>query len=166
MDCRDVLRDLSRHLDHEIQPEVRSRLESHLADCRACSEALAGMRAVDDLVRAASAPPPPPDLAAGIMRAVASARGRGREPRAGFWRALLPAGWPLRFAGAAAALVVAAGGAWVGGNARDLLLRNNAEASTVAAAEEWFPADAFDLAPADSPASQLLALDGEDEVPR
>lgn len=37
LSCKEVLAELSAHLEGEVSPELREQLEKHLAHCRSCT---------------------------------------------------------------------------------------------------------------------------------
>lgn len=50
--CIEVRRELSNYIDDEITPELRSRLEEHVATCSGCKAIYDGMRNILTLVTA------------------------------------------------------------------------------------------------------------------
>ena len=50
MHCEDVWREISNYLDDDISPEMRERLEEHLANCRHCAALVDSTRNVLILV--------------------------------------------------------------------------------------------------------------------
>jgi len=50
--CVDVRRELSNYIDDEITPELRSRIEEHVAACSGCKAIYDGLRNVLTLVTA------------------------------------------------------------------------------------------------------------------
>lgn len=78
MRCNQAQKLLSAHLDDELDPGRRAALESHLADCEACSAALDRLRAQAEALAAADdVPPLPADLWPRVGAALDRA---GRQP--------------------------------------------------------------------------------------
>ncbi len=48
--CEHVIREISNYIDAEVSPDLRKRMESHLADCAHCTAILDGARNVIALV--------------------------------------------------------------------------------------------------------------------
>jgi predicted anti-sigma-YlaC factor YlaD len=48
--CREVFRELSGYIDQDIEPELRKRIQEHLANCRHCTAIYDGTRNVIRLV--------------------------------------------------------------------------------------------------------------------
>lgn len=108
MRCEDVLESLSAFLDDEIDP-VRSReIQQHLDGCAGCAEAFGRMKDLGDRLRAeAPYARAPESLRARVSQA--AWRDAGRDRVGGRRVEVAARGW----LGAAAALVVVVGGAWL-----------------------------------------------------
>ena len=50
INCREVLRELSNYLESDLEPELRSQLDSHLAQCRHCTAVYQGTQNLLTLV--------------------------------------------------------------------------------------------------------------------
>lgn len=111
---------LSAYVDGVLSDRDAAAVAAHLAECPACRETVADLRALRKLLRAARSPEPPPDLPARLLRSL----GRRRQ-------ANLRAGWAV----AAAALLVGlllARVPWIPAPSRVVLhdLREHARVST------------------------------------
>ena len=53
MDCQQVEQLLSHYFDHELRRDERAEVESHLENCRPCSDQLADIRMLSDAARPA-----------------------------------------------------------------------------------------------------------------
>ena len=116
--CADATRLMARRADGDrLAVGEEARLDTHLAGCAGCRDALAGQRAVADRLRSR----PPERLSPGFHAALAK-RLDGEAGLLGLadWRA-----WTIRVAPAAAALVLAA------------LYAASGPASSAISLEEW-----------------------------
>ena len=50
INCREVLRELSNYMEGDLDPELRSQIDSHLAQCRHCTAVYEGTRNLLTLV--------------------------------------------------------------------------------------------------------------------
>ena len=50
INCREVLRELSNYIESDLDPELRSQIDSHLAQCRHCTAVYQGTRNLLTLV--------------------------------------------------------------------------------------------------------------------
>jgi len=81
---------LSDYLQRDLDPEDRSRIETHLEACGPCGSELRELRATVSLLRSLPEPGHPPGLAEAVMARVArDARGPARV-RSLLWRAAEP----------------------------------------------------------------------------
>jgi len=48
--CREVIRELSGYIDHDVRPDLRRDIEEHLANCRDCTAIYDGARNVIRLI--------------------------------------------------------------------------------------------------------------------
>lgn len=90
-ECRDIRELLSALLDNAVTAVERQRVETHLAACPRCREALAGLERTVALLRNQGEVEPPPWLASRIMARIAD------EPAAhrSFWQRLFQP-WPVK----------------------------------------------------------------------
>ncbi|HWR14705.1 MAG TPA: zf-HC2 domain-containing protein [Terriglobales bacterium] len=51
--CLEVLRELSNYIDHDVSPELRSQIESHVQECHSCRAVFDGMSNIVRLVGSA-----------------------------------------------------------------------------------------------------------------
>ena len=110
---------LSEYLDGEMKPAERQRLEAHLAECAACSVALADLREVVARARALEDAPPAEDLWPGI-EAQLTPRTPGVRPRGGtivdgraWWGRRFDLGLPQLAAAAVLLVTLSAGAVWL-----------------------------------------------------
>jgi len=111
MECREVLELLSPYLDDELDAVTGREIARHVASCEGCAAALARQREVGETLRLGLEYHRAPDL----LRARVARQMRG-SARGGAWRGLSR---PWRWVGAAAAIAVVAGSAWIAMGARD-----------------------------------------------
>jgi anti-sigma factor RsiW len=104
MTCDEVRGHLAAHLDGEIDGAPRRAMDSHLAGCAACAAERAAQAAAWRLLEAWTPPAAPADLGA---RVAARARTEPAGPGGGVLRL------PLRTWATAAAVLLAAGGAFL-----------------------------------------------------
>src|SRR5258708_9915702 len=108
MVCQEVLGRLSPFLDDELDPVASREISHHLESCPTCAAALARQRQLRETLQRDLAYHRAPDLLrARVQRATRATVGRGDRPRSRF--TVQSWGW----AGAAAAVVMVAGGAWL-----------------------------------------------------
>ena len=50
MSCNEVIRELSRYIDQDVEPELRREMEEHIAKCAHCTAILDGTRNVIQLI--------------------------------------------------------------------------------------------------------------------
>ncbi|PYX06701.1 MAG: hypothetical protein DMG85_12770 [Acidobacteria bacterium] len=50
MRCNEVIRELSRYIDQDVEPELRREMEEHIAKCTHCTAILDGTRNVIQLI--------------------------------------------------------------------------------------------------------------------
>lgn len=50
LSCREVLREISNYIDRDVDPDLRKRMEAHLAMCDHCTAILDGARNVIEIV--------------------------------------------------------------------------------------------------------------------
>jgi anti-sigma factor RsiW len=99
-DCRTLEPLLARAAEGVLQPDDQAGIDRHLSGCASCRDALAGQRAVRQLLQARPAATAPPAFAATVMAAVA---------REGSWlRRFDFRRWTWRLVPATAALCLAA----------------------------------------------------------
>ncbi|MHC4820196.1 MAG: anti-sigma factor family protein [Planctomycetota bacterium] len=103
MDCTQAAERITALVDDELTAEERAGLESHLADCAVCREALEEERAVTERLRATSEVPLPEGFKASVMDAVRSAPAPGTATGG----RLIPMSTWIAAAAAAAAAIVA-----------------------------------------------------------
>ena len=48
--CKEVIRELSRYIDQDVEPELRREMEEHIAKCDHCTAILDGTRNVIQLI--------------------------------------------------------------------------------------------------------------------
>jgi hypothetical protein len=70
MQCEEVITRLSEYFDDELPGNLRKAVDEHLAQCAACSERLAALRAVARAAKAVVHPGPPADLTDRVLQAV------------------------------------------------------------------------------------------------
>ena len=160
MKCHRTHRFFSPYLDGELRPALGAAVARHLASCPACQGRLDILRAAGDRLAELDIPAPPAGLADRILAAAAQEPGRrSGQPRNG---RLQPA-WVLRVAGAAAALLCALAGAYLG----TLAAPSPAAATPPAAVRSLQPGtdpmqplytETFRLLPSGSPGAEYLAL--------
>ncbi len=115
MSHRQIKQQLGEYLEGNLVPSERRRTELHLEECSACSEELAGLRRVRELLRELPTPEPPPFLADAVMAQLRAGEARvGPLARlAAWWSEVSSVGWPVPIAAAAmgaVALAVLRGG--------------------------------------------------------
>ena len=66
MNCHEVERQLDAYIDGELAPAESAAVQSHLADCRACSQRVAERQSLGQLVRRAPYYPAPDRLRAAV----------------------------------------------------------------------------------------------------
>jgi anti-sigma factor RsiW len=81
--------DLSAFLDGALAARDRARVDSHLADCRACRDEAASLRHLKLALSSAPRRTLPADLALRLERRLVGGSGRGLLARRAFW---IPAG--------------------------------------------------------------------------
>jgi anti-sigma factor RsiW len=77
MSCAERREALSAYVDDELAPAERAELETHLAGCPACREALAGARRLSSQLSALPAPVPPGDFEARFWARIARGEAAG-----------------------------------------------------------------------------------------
>ena len=50
IDCHEIIRELSQYLDDDVSPELRNKIQEHLAHCAHCTAIYDGLRNVVSLV--------------------------------------------------------------------------------------------------------------------
>jgi anti-sigma factor (TIGR02949 family) len=107
MECREVLDRLSSFVDDELDPAASREVSRHLESCPSCAVELARQRALSESLRRDLEYHRAPDLLrARVARDVRAAAHRDEA-------LARPASRPLRWLGAAAAVVAVVGGTWV-----------------------------------------------------
>ena len=80
--CRNVLTDLSTHLEGDLAPGTCARLEAHVAACPPCREACESLREALALCRGTSLPVVPPSTQRAVRQAIRSClTEHGTSPR-------------------------------------------------------------------------------------
>jgi mycothiol system anti-sigma-R factor len=67
-ECTEILREIERFLDDEVEPSVRARVEAHLGDCSPCTDRADFQRHLKELVRQRCAEEVPASLLERIQR--------------------------------------------------------------------------------------------------
>jgi anti-sigma factor (TIGR02949 family) len=71
-DCREIGKLLSDYLDGELDPETRSEMDEHLADCPPCLEFLDSFRSVVEASRSIHAEEMPHEMKDRLRRFLAA----------------------------------------------------------------------------------------------
>lgn len=158
MNCRRIHRFLSAYHDGELSPAREQAVRGHLDHCAACRDRLRALQGVRLSLAVLDTPPPPAGLAERILRAAEERPAPSRRPAPSPFR---PA-WQLRIAGAAAAILCALAGAWVGGRlaAEPVGSPVSPPVQQLSGADPLQPlySEPFRLLPSGSPGTEYLIL--------